>query len=141
MVDSLDNSLYSDVRLGYRPNVQKGIYGELGYSYMFSGKGEVSSDHLKRALGRSNLPDNPAQYRVQSNVQSATLHGGYRIPVMKQVGVTAEIGLVKPFYSSVTVNYDNHLSSTEEYKDSKKIQHILQNTIVWTGSIWLSYIL
>ena len=139
LVDSLANSLYSGFRLGFYTNRRKGFYGEAGYSLMSLGKGETSSSQLQQSIGRSGL-DASNVYKVQSTVHNATLHGGYVFPVVEKVGLSVELGVIKPFFAQVQVDYKKKLSSSSEYQDSKKVKNILKDVLVFTGSLWLSYI-
>ena len=139
LVDSLADSLYSGFRLGFRTNRRKGFYGEAGYSLMSLGKGETSSNQLKRSIGRSGL-DASSVYEVQSTVHNATLHGGYIFPVVEKVGLSVELGVIKPFFANVQVDYKKKLSSSTEHQDSKKVKSILKDVLVLTGTLWLSYI-
>ena len=138
LVDSLANSLYSDIRVGFRKHRQRGFYGEAGYSVMSLGRGETSSDRLK-SIGRSNLSSDNI-YEVQSVVHNATLHGGYVFPVMDKMGLSVELGVVKPLASKVQVDYKDKLPSSSEKIDSKQVKKIFEEVFVLTGSLWLSYI-
>lgn len=139
LVDSLANSLYSEIRVGFRNHRQKGFYGEAGYSFMSLGKGETSSDKLMKSINRVNLSEKGI-YEVQSIVHNATLHGGYVFPVLDKMGLSVEVGLVKPLASNVQVDYKDKLPSSAEQKDSKKVKKIFEEVFVFTGSLWLSYI-
>lgn len=138
ITDSLANSLYSDIRIGYRGSRQKGFYGELGYSVMSLGKGETSSSRLQ-TIGRQDLGTD-SMYEIQSLVHNATLHGGYSFPILRNVGLSIELGLIKPFFTDVNVDYQQEDATSMEEEDSQAIEGIFKEIFVLTGSFWLSYI-
>ena len=138
VIDSIANSLYTDIRLGYKLRPKEGLYAELGWSLMSLGKGETSSQVLEKAIGRAGLDaSQEPSYEVQSTVHNVTAHLGYMFPLTKKAGLGAELGLIKPFYADVKVDYKKQLSAQEQESDAKQIQSLfLKKMWIPTGSLW-----
>lgn len=141
IMDSISNSLYTEIRLGYRFKRHKGFYAELGWSFMSLGKGETSSETLQEVLGHSDLtPEQNPVYTVKSNVHNITGHLGYMFPLMERFGLGTELGLIKPVYSDVKINYNDQLENAVKEEDAKKVSKILSKIWIFTGSLWVYYI-
>ena len=138
IVDSISNSFYSDIRLGYRLERIKGFYGELGYSSFLWGKGQTQPAHLKSVLKRS-LTGQPF-YEVNTVLHNVTVHGGYRYPLMQKVGLSFEVGLLRAFASNVKVKYNSNTKKSIEKEDSDTIEDIMNQLLIGTASLWMSYI-
>ena len=145
---SLVNNPYVDVRLGYRKNRFQGLFAELGWSFMAGGREEMKTKDLKPAIQRSSLnEDVESLYKLESNIHNVTGHAGYTFSLSKKMGLSVELGVIKPIYADVNVDYGNIAfagidKAKAQKEDAEKIQKIFEKKVwIITGSLWVSYAL
>ncbi len=139
IIDTVSDSIYIGASLGYRQSVRSGFYGEIGYSNIFRVEPkEVMVKSIQEALGRD-FGENAVNYNVRASVHNATLHTGYMFPLSKHLSLSAELGVMKPFYTQVSLDYKDVISaSAHEKPDSKKIQDLIGSLWMVTGALWVS---
>ncbi len=109
---ALSNSIVIDVRGGWNLHKYKGLYVEAGYLMMMGGGKEVTVDQLEGAFGTdyTNNPlhmSNQSIFSANSDLHALTAHAGYRWEINESWLINVDVGIIKPFLSSSTVDVDD----------------------------------
>ena len=140
VVDTLANSVYLGLSFGIRQSSRAGSYLELGYSniFRFEPKG-IEVKFIQDTLGRE-FTSNEVSYDVKATLHNGTLHAGYMFPLSKHVSLSAELGVIKPLYAQVSLDYKDSKETTKlaEKEDSKKIKDLVRSLWMVTGALWVS---
>ena len=144
--DVINNSLYGSISVGYRMEARKGAYAEIGYSVIHKvGGSELPLTDISTVLDQSELmpvnTENPMS-QVDTTLHNGTFHVGYMFPLSSRVSLSTELGVIKPLYVSLDVQHGEEASDNlEQAKESaKKIDDIMNQLWMVTGSLWLSFI-
>lgn len=141
--DVIDNSLYGSVSLGYRMKEREGVYAEIGYSIIHKlGSSELPIADISEILGQSELiaekEENPMSH-VEATLHNGTFHAGYMFPLSSRVSLSTELGVIKPLYASVNVQHGESDNSEQAKESAEKIEDIMNQMWIVTGSLWLSF--
>ena len=141
--DVIDNSLYGSLSVGYRMKKREGAYAEIGYSAIHKvGGSELPLKDISTALDQPNLvvdsSANPMS-RVNTTLHNGTLHAGYMFPLSSRVSLSTELGVIKPLYASVDVQYDESGNAEQAKESAQKIKSIINQMWMVTGSLWLAF--
>lgn len=142
--DVINNSLYGSVSVGWRMQEREGAYAELGYSiiHKVGGSELVKDKDNESILGQLNLTSERLLEgtRVNATLHNGTLHVGYMLPLSARVNLSTELGLIKPLYSRVAVQYGADDNKEQAKESSEEIKKIMNQLWMVTGSLWLSFI-
>ena len=134
LTKALVNSVVFDARLGWAMSIYEGPYIEFGYNLMIWGKGEVMGSDLRGASQVSNLSDT-AIYKVDILNHGPTFHIGYRFILIDKLTFNMDVGVYKPLFSKIELNYGDTLVPAGE---SEKINDLLVREIWFLfGGLWL----
>ena len=138
VIDSLSNSIYAGLSFGYRQSARSGFYGELGYSSIFRLEPkEVPVESIQNVLNRTLGAE--VTYDVQATLHNGTFHGGYMLPLSQHVSVSAELGLIKPLFVQVGLDYKGATQAEQyEKEDSNKVRDLIGSLWMVTGALWVS---
>ncbi len=142
--DAIDSALYGSLSIGYRMMEREGFYAEFGYSVIHKvGGSELPLSEMSSILNQSDLiavsAENPMS-KVNTTLHNGTLHAGYMLPLSSKVSLSTELGVIKPFLVSVGVQHGENSSEEQSRQSSKKIEKIMSQLWMVTGSLWLSFI-
>ena len=134
---ALVNSVVFDLRMGWAMSIYEGPYLELAYKLMIWGKGEVTGQDIKTHLGSSglNIDDNSMFNEANILNHGPAFHIGYRFFLVDKLTLSMELGVYKPLFSHVTLNYGNVAVPAGSVDKIKTI--ILQDLWFLTGGLWL----
>ena len=137
---ALQNSLYTDLRIGwsaYARKSQGGPYLELGLSGIFYGEGQLSGGALRSALNISGL-DESKHYSIKTRAFNGSFHIGYQIP-FERMNLNIELGLIKILYADILsgANIENNLNDSQKNRLKKFLEK--KGWIFPTISGWVSF--
>ena len=143
--DVINNSLYGSVSIGWRMQEREGAYAEIGYSiiHKVGGSELVKDEDNESVLEKLHLTSERLLegVRVNTTLHNGTLHVGYMFPLSARVNLSMELGLIKPLYSTVAVQYGEDDNNKEQAKESaQEIKKMMNQLWMVTGSLWLSFI-
>lgn len=129
--DSIANSIYVDLRFGWRPSRKAGYYIEAGYSYLVNGGQATDIDAVEEVMDFQNIFTGIQQtgLDVEANVHSLTVHGGYKWRVHPRIHVIVEGGLIKPIAAETSALFDNVPTSTQERQVEDELPDEIANGI------------
>ncbi|MCB0390828.1 MAG: hypothetical protein KDD58_06050 [Bdellovibrionales bacterium] len=155
---ALSNSIVVDLRGGWNLHKYNGLYVEAGYMYMMGGGSEVTVDQLENAFGSEYinnplLMSNASEFTIGSDLHALTFHAGYRWEINESWLFNVDVGIVKPFMSSTTVDVDRVYRGTgtdtqatevanalASHAESEIEDVYLSELFIPTASVWVSWL-
>ncbi len=134
---ALTNSVIFDGSFGWGINMYQGPYLEAGYRLMVPSDGRVERDIILSAdIGRQTLPEDET-YTINIFNHGPTFHIGYRFILIDKLSLNLELGVYKPLFSVVRIDYGESVTATKN--ESEKISDILfYQTWFLSVGLWLN---
>ena len=131
---ALSNSVVFDLRMGWAMSIYEGPYLELGYNLMIWGKGKVTGQDIKNYLGSVDKLQDINEVNILNH--GPALNIGYRFFLMDKLSLSMDLGVYKPFFSHVTLNYGSAVPVPAGSVDKvKKIN--LQDLWFLKAGLWI----
>lgn len=138
---TISDALYLSASIGMKLDQHlKGLYLDVGYSYMYPDK-DLDSEFLNKYISKDKIDEKKyPSVPMNGHIHNLVGHLGYTLVFDPNLSVSGELGFVKPIYS--TVNYKNSkkeltASSRKELIDKSKKVH--KKLWMPTISAWLTY--
>ena len=155
---ALSNSIVIDLRGGWNLHKYNGLYVEAGYLLMMGGGKEVTVDQLEGAFGTEYV-SNPLQmsnaslFSIGSDLHALTFHAGYRWEINPRWIFNVDVGIIKPFMSSTTVDVDEVVRGTGSNAQARDVADALKahsedeisdvylsQMFIPTATVWVSWL-
>ena len=131
---ALSNSVVFDLRMGWAMSIYEGPYLELGYNLMIWGKGKVTGQDIKNYLGSVDKLQDINEVNILNH--GPALNIGYRFFLMDKLSLSMDLGVYKPLFSHVTLNYGSAVPVPAGSVDKvKKIN--LQDLWFLKAGLWI----
>lgn len=154
VTSALSNSFIIDLRAGWNLHNLNGLYVEAGYLLMMGGGDDVGVDQLENAFGTeySSNPlalSNSSLFSIGTDLHALTVHAGYRWQISENWLFNVDVGIVKPFLSTTTVNADQVVGGAQAVTVAQQLKDHVESEIsnvyltqlfIPTATVWLSWL-
>ena len=157
---AIADSFVLDFRGGWNLHSWNGLYLEAGYLFMMGGGKGTDVATLEGAFGQGHHSNPLALSQnsilsLESSVHALSFHAGYRWEISENLILSSDLGLIKPFFSSTTLNLDqvvnnslygnlataNQVAAALKSEVEKSMEDVfLSELFIPTFSVWMSYL-
>ncbi|MCB9025254.1 MAG: hypothetical protein H6625_02980 [Bdellovibrionaceae bacterium] len=154
VTSAISNSFIIDIRGGWNLHNLNGLFVEAGYLYMMGGGGDVTVDQLENAFGTEYSANplvlsNASLMSIGTDLHALTVHAGYRWQIAENWLFNVDVGLIKPFTSTTTLNADQVVGGSQavlvaqqlkDHVESEISDVYLSQLFIPTATVWLSWL-